>query len=111
MSGVRIIYSRQKRESVGADVNLTWNPMATIVTAYNNPITLAAANSSGALKRIYNDSGGNITIESDINVQGAATDEIVLANGAWIELLYINSSTTTERWRDSDGSVSGITLQ
>lgn len=90
---------------IGADTNITGPPYATHITAYNNPITLAPGNfDDGIWKKIYNDTGVEITINSTISVQGAATDTITLASraDAFVLLLYLNNSDVSERFRDID---------
>ncbi len=104
MSGIRIIISRKKIESVGADVNLTWDPYVSIVTGWSSAITLGAGTRDGQVKKITNTSGSQITIDVDINVQGADTDQILIENGGYIKLLYLNNEDVTERYRDIDGS-------
>ena len=87
------------------------HPHYTYITGYNDPIALNAPARNGQVIIIFNEAGETITIDSDINVQGAATDQILLTSASWVELLYINSEDTTERFRDIGGSAVGVTLQ
>ncbi len=104
MSGVRIVISRKKIESIGADVNMTWDPCVSIVTGWNLAVTLGAGTKDGQIKTIRNTSGSQITVDVDILVEGADTDQLLIENGGFITLLYINSEDITERYRDIDGS-------
>lgn len=100
-----------RMDSIGADVNMVGPPRVTRITGYNAAITLDPGNySDGGIKKIYNDSGSIVTINSTINVQGAATDTITLAAaaGTFVELLYLNADDITERYRDMDSI--GLTL-
>lgn len=110
-SGVFVRMPISRAESIGADVNIGGPPFVTRITGYNNAITLDPGNAShGGLKKIYNDSGSTVTINSNINVQGAATDTITLAAaaGSFVLLMYLNSPDTSERYRDMD--FIGLTL-
>ena len=81
MAGVRVTYSRMIRESLGADVNLSSpSPYQTIITGYNDPITIPAQSRSGTIIEIHNNSGEFILLDSDINLQGAATDQLRIDN-------------------------------
>ena len=112
MAGVRITYSRKVRESLAADVSLSNPPpYQTIITEYNNPITMPAQARSGTVIRIDNDAGEFILINSDIELQGAATDQLRINIGGHAILMYLFQEDITERYRLIGGSVSGITLQ
>lgn len=104
--GVSLIVGKQRMESIGADVDMNLGTYVSRITAYNLAITLNTGTTpdNGKIKKIYNDSSVEIVINCSINVQGAATDTITLAdNNAWIELLYLNNPDTTERYREIDG--------
>ena len=110
-SGTVARISLARMESIGADVDITGGPYVSRITGYNLAIDLAPGNfTDGNLKKIYNDSGSEVVIDSTIEVQGAATDKITLASGAgsFVKLLYLNSADVTERWRDIDSV--GLTL-
>ncbi len=112
MAGIRITYSRMVRESLGADVNLSSpSPYQTIITAYNNPITMPAQPRSGTVIEIHNDAGEFILIDSDISLQGAGTDQLRINSGQHAILMYLFSEDITERYRLISGSISGLTLQ
>lgn len=103
--GVRVIIAKSRMESIGADVDISLAPYVSRITAYNLAIDLTTGTTpdDGKLKKIYNETGGNVVINSSINVQGAATDTITLSSGGWIELLYLNNPEITERYREIDG--------
>ncbi len=112
MSGVRITYSRKARESIGADVNLSDpSPYQTIITAYTSPITFPAQPRSGTVIEIHNDAGEFILLNCDIELQGAATDQLRINSNQHAVLMYLLSEDITERYRLIGGSVSGLTLQ
>lgn len=104
--GVRIIYGKARMIIVGADVNITLSSYVTRITAYSSPIDLntGAIIDHGKVKKIYNETGGNVVINSSINVQGAATDTITLSSSGFIELIYLNDPDITARFREVDGS-------
>ncbi len=110
--GIRITYSRKVRESLGADVNLSNpSPYQTIITAYVSPITMPAQPRSGTAIEIHNNAGEFILINSDIELQGAATDQLRINSGQHVVLLYLFQEDITQRYRLIGGSVSGLTLQ
>lgn len=112
MSGVRVTYSRQARQSLGADVDITApTPFQTIITGYNNPISLEAQTRDGWVLEIHNNSGSFILVDSDVELQGAATDQLRINNNQHAVLMYLNSEDVSERYRLIGGSVSGLTLQ
>lgn len=104
-SGANVITAKARMESIGADVNVDLGTYASRITAYNLAITLGVGSmpDHGKLKKIYNETAGNVVIDSDINVQGAATDTITLATNGWILLIYLNDPEITERFRELDG--------
>ena len=110
-SGAVVRIALGRMESIGADVDLVGGPCVSRITGYNEAISLAPGNySDGNLKKIYNDSGSEVVINSTIEVQGAATDTITLASaaGSFVQLLYLNNVDIAERWRDVDSV--GLTL-
>lgn len=107
----RIIFGTDKRQFLGADINITSFPHTTYITGFNLAITLGHPTRNGQVIIIFNDAGVPITMNADILVEGSATNQIILSNQAEIELLYINSEDITERYRDSGGSATGVTLQ
>lgn len=112
MAGVRVTYSRMVRESIGADVNLSSpSPYQTIITGYNLAITMPAQPRSGTIIEIHNNAGEFVLIDSDINLQGAATDQLRIDSTQHVVLMYLFSEDITERYRLIGGSISGITLQ
>ncbi len=112
MAGVRITYSRMIRESLGADVNLSNpTPYQSIITAYNDPITIPSQARSGTVIEIHNDSGGFILLNSDITLQGASTDQLRINYNQHAVLMYLFSEDITQRYRLIGGSISGLTLQ
>lgn len=107
--GVIINYGRARMVSAGADVNILFGSYVTRVTGYNLPVNLTLDTpDNGKVKKIYNDTGGNIVINSSIDVQGAATDTLTLASGGFVELIYLKDPDITERWREIDQV--GLTL-
>lgn len=108
--GVSIIYGKARMVSVGADTDLTLSSYVTRITAYSSPINLntGAVVDHGKVKKIYNDSGSEVVINSSLNVQGAGTDTITLAIGGFIELVYLSDPDITARFREIDGT--GYTL-
>ena len=115
MSGVRVIYSRMVRQSLGADVNITApTPYQTLITGYNDPISLAAQTRDGMVIEIVNSGTGSfILVDSDITLQGAATDQLRINNNMTAMLMYLAAQEdgTTERYRLIGGSDAGLTLQ
>ena len=97
-------------DSIGAVVYMTLATYVSRITAFNLAINLNTGTDPdhGKIKKIINESGVAVTINSSINVQGAATDTIVLAAAGFIELVYLNDPDITERYRDIDGV--GVTL-
>ena len=102
--GVNLLIGKSRMESIGADVDMTLATYVSRITAYSSPINLTTGTTPdhGKLKKIYNETGGNVVINSSINVQGAATDTITLSAGGFIELIYLNDPDITERYRDID---------
>ncbi len=112
MAGVRVTYARKARESLGADVNLSNpSPYQTIITAYTSPITFPAQPRSGTVIEIHNNAGEFILLNCDIELQGAATDQLRINNGQHAVLMYLFQEDITQRYRLISGSVSGLTLQ
>ncbi len=110
--GIRISYSRKVRESLAADVNLSSpSPYQTIITAYTSPITMPNQPKNGTIIRIDNDAGEFILINSDINLQGAATDQLRINSNQHAILMYLFQEDITERYRLIGGSVNGLILQ
>lgn len=103
--GVKLIIGKSRMESIVADIDMNLATYVSRITAYNNPIALNTGTTpdNGKIKKIYNESGVSVIINSSINVQGAATDTIVLASTGWIELIYLNDPDITERYREIDG--------
>jgi len=103
--GVKLIIGKSRMESIGADVDMTLATYVSRITAYNLAINLNTGTTPdhGKIKKIYNGTGGNVVINSSINVQGAATDTITLSSSGWIELIYLNDPDITERYREIDG--------
>lgn len=111
MSGIRIIYSRKVSQQLAADVDIaTSTPYHTEITAYTSPISLAAQNQSGCVLEIWNNSGEFILINSDIELQGAATDQLRINSNQTALLMYLLSEDVTERYRVI-GNMTGLTLQ
>ena len=104
-NGAKAIVAKSRMESIGSDVNIDLGTYASRITAYASPITLGVGSNPdhGKIKKIYNETGGNVVINSDINVQGGATDTITLSSGGWILLLYLLDPDITERFRELDG--------
>lgn len=103
--GLRVIYGKARMVSIGAGVNITLSSYVTRITAYTNPVDLNLGSivDHGKVKKIYNDAGETIVINSSITVQGGATDTITLTSGGFIELVYLNDPDITERFREVDG--------
>ena len=103
--GVPLILGKQRMEIIGSNTDMNLAAYVSRITAYNNPINLNIGTNpfNGKIKKIYNETGGNVVINCSINVQGAATDTITLSSAGWIELLYLNNPDTTERYREIDG--------
>lgn len=107
--GVITIIGKSRMVSVGADVNLTLSSYVTRITGYASPISLGIGTADhGKIKKVYNNTGGDVVINSDISVQGAATDTITITTGGFIELVYLLDPDITERFREVDGT--GYTL-
>ncbi len=107
--GVKVIYGKARMDSVGADIAIGFGSYITRVTGWGSAVNLTLGTPDhGKIKKIYNDSGSTITINSPINIQGATTDTIALATGGYVELLYLNDPDITERFRDIDSV--GLTL-
>ncbi len=103
---LNISIAKSRMETIGADTNINLGTYVSRITAYNDPIDLNTGSNPdhGKLKKIYNQSSVEMVINSSINVQGAATDTITLAdNDAWIQLIYLNDPDITERYREIDG--------
>ena len=103
--GVSLITGKSRMESIGADVDMTLAAYVSRITAYASPINLNTGTTPdhGKIKKIYNETGGNVVINSSITVQGAATDTITLSAAGFIELVYLNDPDITERYREIDG--------
>lgn len=103
--GVNLLIGKSRMESIGADVDMTLATYVSRITAYNLAIDLNVGTTPdhGKIKKIYNETGGNVVINSSINVQGASTDTITLSSGGFIELVYLNDPDITERYREIDG--------
>lgn len=103
--GIKLLIGRSRMETIGADVNINLGTYVSRITAYNNSIDLTTGDmpDNGKIKKIYNETGGNVVINSSINVQGAATDTITLSSGGFIELIYLKDPDITERYREIDG--------
>lgn len=104
-SSVSLLIGKSRMESIGADVDMTLATYVSRVTAYNLAVDLNTGDSPdhGKLKKIYNETAGDVVINSSINVQSAGTDTITLSAGGWIELVYLNDPDITERYREIDG--------
>ena len=104
-NGANTIVGKSRMESIGSDVDINLGTYVSRITAYVSPITLSLGTNPdhGKIKKIYNETGGNVVINSDINVQGGATDTITLSSGGWILLLYLLDPDITERFREIDG--------
>ena len=106
---LRVLKGRANFES-NASGNVGITPYLTITTA-GSPRTLTAGMKNGTLKKILNTSGGDMVLNSDIEVQAAATDVITLSDNAWCELMYVKAEDITERYRVLDVSSSaGVVL-
>lgn len=110
-TGVKYIVAKSRLESIGADVNINLGTYVSRITAYSSAISLGVGSmpDHGKAKKIYNETAGNIVINSDIDVQGGATDTITLSANGWIELIYLNDPDITERFRELDGQLYTIT--
>ncbi len=95
---------------INASGNISTMPYFSITTG-GSPRTLEAGNKHGTLKKILNESGSDMVLNSDILVQGAATDTITISNNGWVELMYIFDEDLTERYRVVDkSSGAGVSL-
>ena len=85
---VNLLVAKVTQESIESDVDIDFTTFVSRITAYASAINLTKGVdiSHGKIKRIYNLSGANIVINSDINLDGAATDTLTLADNGWIEL-------------------------
>ncbi len=86
------------------DINIS--PYLTIMLD-GTPRTLNSGNKNGTLKKIFNKASappGSIILNSEIPVEGAATDTITLANNSWVELMYVLDEEVSERYRVIDVS-------
>ena len=103
--GVNLLIGKSRMESIGADVDMTLATYVSRITAYASPINLNTGTTPdhGKIKKIYNETGGNVVVNSSITVQGAATDTITLSTGGFVELVYLNDPDITERYREIDG--------
>ena len=110
MGGADVHASRTQRESVGADVNLEWNPYVSIVTAYNAAIALGDGTRDGQLKKIYNDGTGSFMLVDCGALAGAATNQLRINNNQHAVLLWVDNGGNMT-WRLYDGSLTGLTLQ
>ena len=106
------LYSNKVRQNLAADVNIaTQAPYQTIIDGYNNAISLAAQPKTGWLLEIVNNTGSFILIDSDIELEDAATDQLRINAGKKALLLYLLTEDITERYRLIGGDVDGLTLQ
>ncbi len=108
--------SSTQREIIGADVDFTVDPYSTIIDGYNLAVTLSFSDSNngldGLLKKIVNASGGQIQVDSQINLQNAPSNEVLMDDGTFILLMFRNDIGVPNRlWRMIDSSPTGITLQ
>lgn len=103
--GVNLIIGKSRMESIGDDINMTLATYVSRITSYNLAIDLNTGDSPdhGKLKKIYNETAGNVVINSSINVQSAGSNIITLSANGWIELIYLNDPDITERFREIDG--------
>lgn len=107
---VKMSVAKTRQESIGADVDIDLTTYVSRITGYNLAIDLAvgADVEHGKLKKIYNLSGGNIVINSLINLDGAGTDTLTISDNGFVLLIYLNDSDISERYREIDGT--GYTL-
>ncbi len=103
--GVNLLIGKSRMQLVGADVNINLATYVSRITGYNDPINLNSGTTPdhGKLKKIYNETGGNIVINSSIPIQGASTNTITLSSNGWIELIYLNDPDISEKYREIDG--------
>ena len=84
MTTVRVKYSTQAFEEIGADVNIDGvKPYYSQLTAYNNPISINNPQ-MGCCKKLKNSSNSVVTINFSNNLEGAATNTLTLTNKAWV---------------------------
>ena len=103
--GTTLYASRKTLESVGADVDIEWDPYVSQITAYNAAITLGDGKRNGHLKKIYNDgTGGAILVNCAL--PGSDT-QIQIDDDQNCTLVWGRNSMV---WRLYDG-IAGITLQ
>ena len=103
--GEKLWASRRTLESIVADVDITWDPYVSQITAYLLPITLTDGTREGQLKKIYNDATGSFIL---VNCALPGIDtQVRINNNASCVLIWIHSQSF---WRLYDGIV-GITLQ
>nr|QBK87036.1 MAG: hypothetical protein LCMAC103_03800 [Marseillevirus LCMAC103] len=103
--GTVLYASRKTLESVGADVDISWNPFVSQITAYSSAITLGDGKRNGHVKKIYNDgTGSNILV----NCALPGTDtQVSIDDDRFCVLIW---AAAKSHWRLYDG-ISGITLQ
>ncbi len=105
MTGVALISSRSVLESVAADVDISWNPFVSQITAYSSAITLGDGTRNGQLKKIYNDGTGSFILVN-CALPGADT-QVRINNNRFCVLIWVGANS---HWRHFDG-ITGITLQ
>jgi len=103
--GTKVYASRRILESIGADINITWDPYVSQITGYNAAITLGDGTREGQLKKIYNDNTGNFILVN-CALPGVNT-QVRINNNQNCTLIWIESGPF---WRHLDG-ITGITLQ
>jgi len=112
ISNVRPIYNTKSRLFIGADTDIKTNTsFSTIIAAVNNPINLEAQKETGTVIEIRNAAGGNVTINSAINLDGAPNNQLVMADDTLALLMYINGNDVREKYRLISGNSVGLTLQ
>ncbi len=104
-ASVNLLIGKSRAEVIGADVDMTLATYVSRITDYNLAVDLNTGDmpDHGKIKKIYNDTAGDVVINSSINVQGGATDTITISAAGWIKLIYLKDTDITERYRDIDG--------
>lgn len=101
--GAVVYRSRQTMESIGADVDISFRPCVSQITAYTDPISLSDGTKIGQEKKIYND-GTGVAVLVNCTLPGSDT-QVRINNNQNVTLMWNGSL-----WRHIDGIV-GITLQ
>lgn len=106
-SAIRFLVPKGSMKTIGINTNIGFSSFVTRVTGFDEAIELIvpAIIDHGTIKRIVNDSAADLmTLNSPINVVGAATNTISIdKNGGFILLLYLDSPVIEPRFQMIDG--------